>query len=461
MSGATVTPRGVRDGDPAALAGLCAVRGPSVVAYCRHVAGAADAGAAAADAFARFRVAVVAAGDTASLDPEALLVSATRTSAAARASTSGQGDCVDVPMLLAQRAEKTIAAADLERLEAHLEQCWACRAPVARFKAAERAYRDPPEKTVDEVLTAQIVGALIAAVPSAPPPQPAAASPNGSAAQAPEDAQAAPAPPEQPTEHFAAPGMVEPLPDQIDPDGEAAAQAPRRRRREKRPAGAGDAGAGAGALLRRLRPQGKSRGPRARPPAARQRPAARAFGPPPAGAMRPRSKLRLTVVLPIVLILLALLAALYVSGVFGGDDPASTPSVSAPTGQSGPPVQPTIDAVSGAKDASADAVEAAKARARGDDAPTAAAKKKEKAESDSAPAPASPPPATARPRAAAPAVSANNPVTPPPPAPRRDTAAGDEKQIDAGSGATGAEQIPPAADASGVPDLAPPDTTTP
>src|SRR5918997_2639990 len=179
MSGATVTPRGVRDGDPAALAGLCAVRGPSVVAYCRHVAGAADAGAAAADAFARFRVAVVAEGDTALLNPEALLGSATRTSAAARAATSGQGDCADVPMLLAHRAEKTISPGDLERLQSHLEQCWACRAPVARFKAAERAYRDPPEKTVDEVLSAQIVGALIAAVPSAPPPQLAATSMNG------------------------------------------------------------------------------------------------------------------------------------------------------------------------------------------------------------------------------------------------------------------------------------------
>ena len=459
MSGATVTPSGVRDGDPAALAGLCAVRGPSVVAYCRHVAGEADAGAAAADAFARFRVAVVAAGDTTSLNPEALLVSATRTSAAARASTSGQGDCVDVPMLLAGRAEKTIAAPDLERLESHLEQCWACRAPVARFKAAERAYRDPPEKTVDVLLTAQIVGALIAAVPSAPPPQPAAASLNGSAAQAPEaEAEAAPAPPpDQPTDHFEAPGMVEPLPEEIDPGADADAQTRRRRRREKKPDGEG---AGAGALLSRLRPPGKSRGPRQPPSAQTQRREPRAFGPPLPGAERKRSALRLTIVLPIVLILLALLAALYVSGVFGGDDPASTPSVSVPTAQ---PAAPAIDAVPGAKGASADAVETAKARARGDDAPSPAARKKEQAESARAPAPASPPPVAANPPPAAPAVSANNPVTPPPPppAPRRDTGAGDEKQIDAGSGATGAEQIPPPADASDVPDLAPPETTTP
>ena len=169
---ATVTPTGVREGDPTSLAALCAVRGPSVVAYCRHVAGVADAGDAAAEAFARFRVAVVAAGDTTSLNPEALLISATRTSAAARADITARGHCAQVPALLAARAEKTIAVGDLERLEAHLEQCWACRAPMARFKAAERAYRDPPESTVDPALCAQIVEALVAAVPPAPPPPP-------------------------------------------------------------------------------------------------------------------------------------------------------------------------------------------------------------------------------------------------------------------------------------------------
>ena len=436
MSGATVTPSGVRDGDPAALAGLCAVRGPSVVAYCRHVAGEADAGAAAADAFARFRVAVVAAGDTTSLNPEALLVSAARTSAAARASTSGQEGCVDVPMLLAQRAEKTITAADLERLESHLEQCSACRVPVARFKAAERAYRDPPEKTVDDALTAQIVAALSAAVPSPPPPASAPPSPNGSPAATLEEevapvAEAAPAPappPDQATADFAAPGTVEPVPAEADPGAEAAAKARRRRRREKK-----SSGGGAGAFV------------------------------PPQGAPRKRSALRLAVVLPIVLILLALLAALYVSGVFGGDEPASTPSVSVPTAQPGPGA---LDRVPDAKDASADAVETAKARARGDDAPSPAAKRKEKAEAASAPTPAAPPPVATSPPPAAPAVRANTPAAPPPPpppppAPRRDTAAGDEKQIDAGSGATGAEQIPPAADASDVPDLAPPETITP
>ncbi|HEV2776726.1 MAG TPA: hypothetical protein VGV90_14120 [Solirubrobacteraceae bacterium] len=458
MSGATVTPTGVRDGDPAALAGLCAVRGPSVVAYCRHVAGEADAGAAAADAFARFRVAVVAAGDTASLNPEALLVSATRTSAAARAATSGQGDCADVPMLLAHRAEKTISSGDLERLQSHLEQCWACRAPVARFKAAERAYRDPPEKTVDEVLSAQIVGALIAAVPSAPPPQLAATSMNGTADQAPDGESEAPTAPDQPTEHFAAPVTVEPLPEDADADADAVAQA-RRRRRDHKPAGAGVA-----ALLGRLRSPAKSRGPRIGASAAsasREPREPQMIGAPRERPERSRSPLRLTVVLPIVLILLALIAALYVSGVFGGDDPALTPSVSAPTAQ---PVESAIDAVPGARDASAEDVETAKARARGDDGSAVPKQAKKQPVSDSAqqasaPAAAAPPPAAANPPPAAPAVSPNTPVTPP--APTRDTGSSDEKQIDAGSGATGAEQIPPAADTSDVPDLAPPESPAP
>ncbi|MDP1850765.1 MAG: zf-HC2 domain-containing protein [Solirubrobacteraceae bacterium] len=434
-----------------------------MVAYCRHVAGAADAGAAAADAFARFRVAVVAAGDTTTLNPEALLISATRTSAAARAQANGQGDCADVPMLLAARADKTSTPADLERLESHLEQCWACRAPVARFKAAERAYRDPPEKTVGELLTAQIVGALIAAVPSAPPPTLLPESMNGSAEQAAAAAAAPPAALEQPTEHFAAPGMVEPMPPEPDADAdadadaeaEAAIAAARRRRREKKTKKA--AGAGPGAVLGRLRLGAKKRGPRERPARRERRPPRepQMLGAPRKRSDRSRSPLRLRLVLPIVLILLALLAALYVSGVFGGDDPASTPSVSAPTAA---PTAAELDAVPGAKEATADDVESAKARARGEDVP--AAKKQKQAEPQSAPAASPPPPAAANPPAAAPAVSANNPVNPP--APERDTESSDEKQIDAGSGATGAEQVPPAADASDVPDLAPPtDPATP
>jgi len=192
------------------------------MAYCRQVAGAAEAGAAAADAFARFRVAVVAAGDTMSLNPEALLISATRTSAAARTHTGAQGDCAAVPALLAARAERTIAAEELERLNSHLEQCWACRAPVERFKAAERAYRDPPEKTVDPALTTQIVAALIAAVPPAPPPEAPSPSPSPSPNDSAEQAAGAPDAPvaDHASEHVAAPGTAA---EPGDPDASAGA----------------------------------------------------------------------------------------------------------------------------------------------------------------------------------------------------------------------------------------------
>lgn len=160
-----VTPAGVRDGDPAALAGLCAARGPSVLAYCRHVAGDAAAGAAAADAFGRFRAAVVTTGDLRELDPEALLIAATRSAAASHAERSADRACAEIPALLAARANRTFALGDVERLEAHLETCPACRAPVERFEAAERAYRDPPGPAMDPLVVAQIIVAMAAAAP--------------------------------------------------------------------------------------------------------------------------------------------------------------------------------------------------------------------------------------------------------------------------------------------------------
>src|SRR5918996_2250255 len=149
---ATVTPGGVRDGDPAALAGLCAVRGPSVLAYCRLVAGDADAGAAAADAFATFRAEVAATPDLTDLNPERLLINATRRAAAHRAQHPQVGVCTVVPLLLVARADGTLSDDDRVVLDEHLASCWTCRAPVARFKAAERAYLNPPDPAMDPVV---------------------------------------------------------------------------------------------------------------------------------------------------------------------------------------------------------------------------------------------------------------------------------------------------------------------
>jgi hypothetical protein len=173
-------------------------------------------------------------------------------------------------------------------------------------------------------------------------------------------------------------------------------------------------------------------------------------------------------VLPIVLILLALLIALYVSGVFGGNDPASSPNVIRPAATPAAKTTSALVAVPGAKTASGEAVEVAKARERARERGDSGAAKRDAASASNAqkastPAAASPPPAPATTPPAAPAVGANNAVKSP--APKRDTSASADgsKQIDAGSGATGAEQIPPAGDASNVPDLAPPpeNATTP
>jgi hypothetical protein len=172
----------VRNGDPDALAGLCARRGPAVLAYCERVAGVDNASAAAADAFRRFRTAVIAATDLSNLNPEALLMSATRHAAAQFvprpadspdvlrfvARRPATGWCGDVPSLLAARADRTISTIDLARLGQHLDGCPACRAPEARFEAAERAYRDPPTTPLPLPATAAIMAALSAAGPVSP-----------------------------------------------------------------------------------------------------------------------------------------------------------------------------------------------------------------------------------------------------------------------------------------------------
>lgn len=494
MSGAAVTPSGVREGDPAALAALCTLRGPSVLAYCRQVAGESEAGPAAADAFARFRKAVVEAGDTLSVNPEALLISATRMAAAQRADVVAPGHCAAVPRLLAERADRTLPEADLARLEIHLAECWACRAPVARFKAAERAYLDPPEPKLDPAVAEQILAALVAAVP--PPPQ---AEPEPPVLQAPNGAvpHAASAPEADATQAFvtvgeprpAAPEMAEYDPADVAADEISSEPAPRPKRARR----------AAPALLGGLSRRGKRRERVAQPepepePEAQAAAAAAATAfavapvseaaahepspvqvaiaeplhEPSAGttsdpipyeaseyAPRPRDRRgarsrRLPVLLPIILIVLALLVALFVSGVFGGSEPESSPRVSVPAAA---PATSKADlvVVPGAKEATGDQVELAKARQRGATPPSD--KRDTAAKKPAASATTTPP------RAATPAANAAPPPPPPPPPPPAAKPPSGEKQIDAGSGATGAEQIPPPADTSDVPDLAPPPET--
>jgi hypothetical protein len=427
----------VRDGDPAALAGLCEVRGPAVLAYCRNVAGDAAAPAAAADAFGSFRAAVYSAQDPADINPEALLVNATRHAAARHAAIVAEGLCAEVPQLLAGRADRSITLADLDRLEEHLQACWTCRAPIERFKAAERAYRDPPATPVPPEAAAVIIAALASAAPvradeppapaPAPAPEPAGAPPalNGSGHV------------DAPTTEFRPLGDIgldAPAP---EPEADADAAAPPRPARAR--------------LARRpkaiVTPVTVTQLPRPqRGGAASRRP--RVAGPPalgPPGVMRP------SVLLPVLLVATAVLVALFVSGVFGADAPTPT-SGSNVAPSAVPPAattkKPEIVVVPGARDASGAAVERAKSRARngGRDAKPA---KRTPAAAAAPPPPPPPPAAVAAPTpAATPA-----PTTPPK---RSSNGTGGRAGINSKNGATGAEQLPPAQDTSTVPDLTPP-----
>jgi hypothetical protein len=465
-----VTPIGVRDGDPDALAGLCDVRGPAVLAYCEVVAGRGDrATAAAAVALGSFRANVVAAGDLATLNPEALLISATRHAAAYCVSADVPEACAPVPGLLAARADRNISRADHDWLEEHLESCWACRAPVARFKVADKAYSEPP----DTPLAPEVKAAMLAAMSAAAPIRretaetssitgyalPTTPSTNGSAAHAepelpveepytsydlPAVVVEAPASLDQPTSAYTLPaGDVAPA-DPSDPS-ELSAGARRARRRRTRSA-RGAAAPGAAVAMPAPAAEVPGAGGASLP-----RPRRQLSG---AASGRRRGWLRPAVVLPIALVVVAIIAALAIAGVFGGGEPASSPQSYAPAPSDAPTstqAAPVV-VVPGATAASAAAVEKAKARAR-------AAKSKRKQATTTKPgatpaATAKTPPSAAgtAPAAAAPHAAAPPPPPPPPPPP----SGGGKPKIDAGNGATGAEQLPPAKDTSTVPDLAPP-----
>jgi hypothetical protein len=178
-----VTPEGVRDGDPEALRGLVARRGAAVVAFCEAVCDPEPARLAAAEAFARFRAAVAAWEDPAGLNPEVLLLGATRHAAASFARTApapGQRRarfgrhheasplCADVPSLLAARADGVLGPAELDALAAHLEAHPACANVEAAFRRAERGYRSPPAGGLTPATAEVLVAALAGAAPVAP-----------------------------------------------------------------------------------------------------------------------------------------------------------------------------------------------------------------------------------------------------------------------------------------------------
>lgn len=182
-SKAAVTPSGIRDGEPAALAALVERRANAVLAYCEAVLPRGLADRAAAEAFARFRAAVAAASDPRALDPEGLLLRATRHAAASltpipappatagglrrlvRGSSQDGAVCAQVPDLLAARAEGTLGPADAERLGRHLARHPACQALATAAAAGEAAFATPPARTVPIGALTEIMLALTAAAP--------------------------------------------------------------------------------------------------------------------------------------------------------------------------------------------------------------------------------------------------------------------------------------------------------
>jgi len=203
MSGSrvAVTPEGIRDADQATCEAVCARRGPAVLAYCEQACAPGMAGPAAAEAFARFRAAVIATPDSAGVDPDALLMSATRHAAAARAprqraisarvarslgsSRRAPHACDLAPELLAARAEALLSDADRVRLSRHLQRCAFCRAAQERFGAAEAAYRNPPPGPVPPAAHDAIMRALLDPATSRETIAPAPVAPPGGPPRAP------------------------------------------------------------------------------------------------------------------------------------------------------------------------------------------------------------------------------------------------------------------------------------
>lgn len=163
-----ITPAMIRSGDPAALAALCQKRGAAVFAYCEEIVGEAHAGAAAADAFGRFRLAAIAPGSlTSARQAEELLRHGTRRAAmslAAREGLADSGRCAGRQEELLAYVEDSLAPPARDAVEAHVAACRSCAAALERLEAAEPAFgtRRAP---LPPPVVAEIVMALVDAAP--------------------------------------------------------------------------------------------------------------------------------------------------------------------------------------------------------------------------------------------------------------------------------------------------------
>lgn len=170
---ADITRGKIRDGDPGALAALCERRGAAVLAYCEQVADRGHATTAAADAFARLRVAVVAPGKAPRMESDALLRHMVRRAAAwrgtnalaARAGKPVSETCAAEELGLVGYVEKSLPPADRESLDDHLVRCGGCCAALRRLEAGERAYGRPPRAPLPAGVVEELLRALVTVAP--------------------------------------------------------------------------------------------------------------------------------------------------------------------------------------------------------------------------------------------------------------------------------------------------------
>ncbi len=350
----------LRAGDPAAMAELCFRRGASVLGFCTAACGPELAPRAAAEAFARFRAVVAAAEDPSDLDADELLLGATRHAAASLAPVPAPGSegrrlgggrrrgsevHAVVPVLLAARAAGSLGAADQDRLARHLKRCSACRDIEARFTDAERHYDTPDAGPPPPELVGALVTSMAAAVPvatavGAPDPSPGEDSgspgdPGSDGADAEHGLDPAGGH-DEPTDLRAGTIVAAPVQDEADAPGDDGwtdeyelAQFEELHQDDDpeltavHPAVAGVVAVGPDPELdhilddRRDEEDGELEDDRAAPIAIRGHPEATA---PATAAMGRRFGRPLAILLPLGVVVLGVVAAMAIAGVFGGDD---------------------------------------------------------------------------------------------------------------------------------------------
>jgi hypothetical protein len=175
---AAITVRAIRDGEPEALAALCAKRGAPVLAYCEHVAAPRQAGKAAANAFAQLRATIVAASETPSpiIDLEAELLASTRRAAAGLGihaiapAANGTVDpdaveCAGLETKLVAQIERPRSDEERQEHAEHIARCPACARAMERLESGQRAFDKPPRAPLPPRIAEQLLSALVQAAP--------------------------------------------------------------------------------------------------------------------------------------------------------------------------------------------------------------------------------------------------------------------------------------------------------